>query len=207
MTPREIAWMLSATLFGALAAHSAHADIYTWTDKSGQINISNMPPPDGIKPTRVTKELPKPPEEVRVAAIEADRRAEVQMLESRVRQLEREVDMARSMPPPMAYMPPPQPMPSVNYVMNVAPPQQQQGPGWNSGYGYGPGYCDNGWSDSSDCTYSYGGGFYPGYYGVPVFVVSPPFFRNNRPPFHNGGGQRPRPMPQMQARAPSRGMR
>jgi hypothetical protein len=207
MTPREIAWMLSATLFGAVVSHAAHADIYTWTDKSGLVNISNLPPPDGVKPTRVMKELPKPPEEVRIAAIEADRRAEVQMLESRVRQLEREADMARSTPPPMAYMPPPQPMPSVNYVMNVAPPQQQ-GPGWNSGYGYGQGYCDNGWSDWSDCNYSYGGGFYPGFYGVPVFVIGQPFFRNNRPPFHNNGnGQRPRPMPQIQARAPARGMR
>ena len=34
--------VLAGTLFGVLALPLAHADIYTWTDETGRVNISNL---------------------------------------------------------------------------------------------------------------------------------------------------------------------
>ena len=48
--------MLAGTLFGAFALPLAHADIYTWTDETGRVNLSNLTPPEGVKVTRVVQE-------------------------------------------------------------------------------------------------------------------------------------------------------
>ena len=36
-------------LAAACALPRAHADIYTWTDESGRVNISNLAPPEGAR--------------------------------------------------------------------------------------------------------------------------------------------------------------
>ena len=38
---------LPAVLAWTLALQPAHADIYTWVDASGTINMSNLQPPSG----------------------------------------------------------------------------------------------------------------------------------------------------------------
>ena len=43
---------LPALLAFACGLPVAHADIYTWTDESGRVNISNLTPPDGARVTR-----------------------------------------------------------------------------------------------------------------------------------------------------------
>ena len=37
-------------LVGALAVPPAQADVYTWTDPSGRLNVSNIAPPEGVHP-------------------------------------------------------------------------------------------------------------------------------------------------------------
>ncbi|MEP6943387.1 MAG: DUF4124 domain-containing protein, partial [Betaproteobacteria bacterium] len=144
------------------------ADIYTWTDAKGTVNVSNVAPPEGTRITKVVQESPPEVIEARAAAAAAAREAEVQLLAARVRQLEYEAEMARRQPPMVMYAPAPTPPSVIQYVMNVAPPQQSQ-------YPYG---CDGSWGD---CGSSWGSGFYP----PNVFVVGTPAFRA-RPPFQRG---------------------
>ena len=47
----------TALLFGLLAAGAAHADIYTWVDASGVLNVSNLNPPAGATVTSVVKSV------------------------------------------------------------------------------------------------------------------------------------------------------
>jgi len=65
-----------------LSAGAAQADIYTWTDKNGVVNVSNLPPPEGVRPTRVTHEAPKDPAR-EAAAREAAHLAELRALVAR----------------------------------------------------------------------------------------------------------------------------
>ena len=37
----------------------AHADIFTWVDSSGQVNVSNLDPPAGVVVTNVIRDTPK----------------------------------------------------------------------------------------------------------------------------------------------------
>ena len=79
------------------------AEIYTWVDPTGVVNLSNLAPPDGVRVTRVTHEaaprVPSASDVAREAARQAELQAladrakdlEVQALSDRVRQLEREV--------------------------------------------------------------------------------------------------------------------
>ena len=58
--PRPV---LVALLVGALGSQLARADIYTWVDTSGTVNVSNIAPPEGTRVTIVTETLevePKP---------------------------------------------------------------------------------------------------------------------------------------------------
>src|SRR5215471_16772237 len=83
----------------ALAAtfglRSAHADIYTWVDSSGALNVSNLTPPDDARVLKVVH-----------TDDAAARKSETQALADRVKQLEDEVAMATRQPPP-SYAPPP----------------------------------------------------------------------------------------------------
>jgi len=181
-----VATILPLALACSWGMQPARADIYTWTDAKGTVNISNVAPPEGTHITKVVQESPPEVIEARAAAAAAAREAEVQMLAARVRQLEFEAEMARRQPPMVMYAPPPTPPSVVQYVMNVAPPQGSYGP---NGYG-----CDGSWGD---CGPGFGYGFYP----PAVFVVGTPLFRA-RPPFQRG--HRPGMQGQSAVRAPGR---
>jgi hypothetical protein len=85
----------AAALAAALAAPVAHADIFTWTDATGRLNISNVAPPKDTHARRIVQEDPPKP------AVPAPS-AEVAALKERVAELESEVDRAKqaSAPPP-----------------------------------------------------------------------------------------------------------
>ena len=88
----------------ALAGAPAYADIYTWTDANGVVNISNIAPPAGARVSNVTVERPVPPSPQADAAREASRQAQLLAMSERIRQLEND---AQAAPPPM--LPPPSP--------------------------------------------------------------------------------------------------
>lgn len=73
----------------------AHADIYTWVDASGSVNVSNLAPPENVRVTSVIRAI-APKTTIRDDdARDAARDAEVKALTERVRQLEDEVALAR----------------------------------------------------------------------------------------------------------------
>ena len=190
MPKRLVTAILPWALACSWGLQPARADIYTWTDAKGTVNISNVAPPEGTHITKIVQESPPEVIEARAAAAAAAREAEVQMLAARVRQLEYEADIARRQPPMVMYAPAPTPPSVVQYVMNVAPPQPSYGPNGNYG-SYG---CDGSWGDCG----SWNSGFY---YPPSVFVVGVPAFRN-RPPFQRG--HRPGMQGQAAVRAPGR---
>src|SRR3989442_9399529 len=53
MVKRFFRIILPMALAGVLGLQTAYADIYTWVDAAGSINISNLAPPDGVHVTRV----------------------------------------------------------------------------------------------------------------------------------------------------------
>src|SRR6185369_8925131 len=84
-----------------LATGVAHADVYTWTDESGMLNVSNLTPPEGAKIAKVVKESPRTTPPPSAPPPDAAPPIEFQTLALRVRQLEYEVELARRQPPPM----------------------------------------------------------------------------------------------------------
>jgi len=168
---------LTAMLALAGALPLAHADIYTWTDDKGRVNISNVEPPEGARVTSVLREnkaLTAANEAAREAAREALREAEVRALAERVRQLQAEVELARRPAPPPVAAPTPVFVP---YGGDFAPPPVQYINIVNatpSGGGTGGG-CYSGWPD---CTFGwYPGGFYP----VSVVFPRERHFRRDHP--------------------------
>jgi hypothetical protein len=171
------------TLFGWTAAH---ADIYTWVDGSGNVNLSNRPPPEGARVTNVYREDPAV-HATAEAARAAAARDELKTLNERVTQLERDLDAANDRPPPAPIVyapaaPPPVVYPPVIAQTIVVPSQPA------------PAY--------ADCSSPWGGcaspdnfGFYPG----GIVVVSAPashrFDANHR-------GPRMRPPPSMRSPLP-----
>lgn len=125
MLTRALRVALRAVLASTFGLPLAHADIYTWVDASGSINISNLAPPEGVRVAKVMHESAPAAAAREDAAREAARLAEVQALAERVRQLEDEVDFARRpMPPPMDYRAIAAP-PVVQYFVIAAPPPVQ----------------------------------------------------------------------------------
>jgi len=49
---------LSVLVAGTLGLQLAHADIYTWADASGSVNVSNLEPPQGARVISVTHTSP-----------------------------------------------------------------------------------------------------------------------------------------------------
>jgi hypothetical protein len=140
------AFLLTA-LAATLAPVLAQADVYTWVDAKGVVNVSNLPPPDGVRVTNVTQELPQPIAVRQEAAREVARQAEMQAMSDRIRQLEYEVELARRAPPPPVEYPPQVVMQwaPVQYQIDVSPPASS-----SSG-------CDAGWAG---CGAWWGSGFY-----------------------------------------------
>jgi hypothetical protein len=167
--------VLIAIVAGAACPLPTRADVYTWTDKAGVTNISNLPPPEGVRTVSVTRAAPKDP--AREAAFrEAAREAEMRALNERVQQLQAEIEQARREPAPAPVVPQSQhaPAPPVPYVIVVSPPaptypQQVAG-------------CDYAWGNC-------GLGFWPGFYPPSVVVVRDRPFRHHRPIHH--GNARP----------------
>jgi hypothetical protein len=176
-----------ATLAIACASPFAHADIYTWIDDKGRVNISNLEPPAGARVTSVLRENKAmiaaneaAREAAREKAKEALRDAEVQALAERVRQLQAEVDVARRPALQVAAAPPMY----VPYTGEYAPPPVQ----YNfinaspvMGGGGGSAGCYTGWPD---CQFGWYSGFYPGFYPVSVAVPRDRHFRRDHFPAH-----------------------
>jgi hypothetical protein len=129
---------------------SAHADIYTWVDASGKVNLSNRPPPEGARVTSVYREDPAV-HAAAEAARAAAARNELNALTERVTQLERDLDAANDRPAPATIIyappaPPPAAYPPVIAQTIVVPSQ--------------PAY-----TAYTDCSVAWAGCFSPGNFG------------------------------------------
>ena len=178
MMPALLRIALPIALAATFGLRAAHADIYTWVDSSGALNVSNLTPPDDAKVLKVVH-----------SDDAAARKTETQALADRVKQLEDQVAMATSQPPPLSYPPPPAVYappapPVVQYIVEAPPPTPQYVVDQSPQYSYPS--CDPSWYG---CSYGWGPGFYPS----SVIVVSAPPFRSFKPGF--GRGFRPHPSP------------
>ncbi len=165
----------AAVLAGALGAQVAHADIYTWLDASGTINVSNLAPPDGVKVIHVIRASEPAP-----TGDPSARDAQVRALTERVGQLEDQVEMAQHQaPPPLP--PPPLPYPAipppvVEYVVNVVPPPLEYEVSAPPPPAAG---CDSAWMD---CGFTWVPVFYP----AGIVVLRPPPYMPRPRPFQGG---------------------
>ena len=158
---------LTVLFTGTIGLQLARADIYTWVDATGNINLSNIAPPESVHITNVVHAMAQPP-----VAREAARQAEVQALEDRVRQLESE---AQRQPPPQQIEYRPAPPPVIQYIVNSAPPAAayaDPAPAPNYAWNYG---CDQ---TQLDC----GLGGWPGIYPASVVFLPVAGFRPFRSP-------------------------
>jgi len=78
MLSRLLRASLPAILAGTFGPQLAHADIYTWVDASGAINVSNLAPPDGVRVTNILRASAPATATRDDAARNAARQAEVQ---------------------------------------------------------------------------------------------------------------------------------
>lgn len=122
--PRSCSATLAAMLAGLFGLQLARADIYTWVDASGAVNISNLSPPKSVRITSVIKERPLELLAREDVARNAARQAELQVLSDRVRQLESKLESTAQ---PQAssqiiYVPVPAPTAAaVQYQANIPP--------------------------------------------------------------------------------------
>jgi Domain of unknown function (DUF4124) len=167
---------------GTLGLQPAHADIYTWADASGSVNVSNLAPPEGARVISVAHTSAADAARAN-AAREAAARAETLALEERVRQLEDEASARRQAPPQVIYRDIPTP-PPLQYRIDPAPPPVQY-----TVYSSPPAYtagCDPGWMDC-------GLGWFPNFYSTGVVFVRAPSFRRfpSVPVRHQFGARQP----------------
>ena len=176
--------MVVAGMLAALCVSRANADIYTWTDASGRVNISNLTPPDGVHVTKVLREAPKPTAPTPVA-VPTTPQADIDVLAARVRQLEWEAEIARrqASAPTIIYAAP-QPQPQVQYP--VYAPESAPAPSYGYANNYG---CDPSWAG---CGLGFG---LPYYYPSVVVIRTPGFHRHGfdrgRHPMHPIAGPAP----------------
>jgi hypothetical protein len=158
---------LPVLVAGTLSVPPAHADIYTWADPSGSVNVSNLAPPKGARVISVTRTGAADAAR-ESAARDAARRAETQALEARVRQLEAEAELAKRQPPSQVVYPVIPAPPSMQDRYDPAPPPVQY-----TVYSSPPAYtmgCDPGWMDC-------GLGWFPNFYSTGIVFVRAPTFR------------------------------
>jgi len=169
-------WVTGVALMLAVAVGPANADMYTWVDKDGITNVSNVAPPEDVRVTKVARAAPKDPAR-EAAARDAARLAEVRALRERVEELEHSRD---AFPPPytpapvMALAPAP-PAPTVVVTVVNQPAQSAQPE---------PAY--------AGCDLAFGGcgvGYFPGY-----TYYAPPFQRG----FHRPNRKLPTQLPTRQ---------
>ena len=177
---------LAAGCAGVLAYSSAQADIYSWVDASGKLNLSNQPPPEGARITNVYREDPAARAHAE-ASRAASAREELRALNARVAELERALENAREVqarppePAPVAYVPaPPAPAAYASAMAQtiIAPPVPAYSP-------YFPNY---------DCAWV--GCFSPGSFGFypsGVVVVNAPETGHRRPPRRGEPVRNPQP--------------
>ena len=192
MPGRILKTALALGLACTFGSQHAYADIYTWVDKSGTINVSNLAPPEGARVTNVMRD--SPPRKSQAADAAGDSTStDDQFLAERVRQLEQEVEVSKRQAPPLppypvapypvVQAPPPVQYPTVQYQIIEAPAMQSGG--YNAapaGYGWNAGCDPTAWGDC-------GSSFTPGFYPPTVVVVGTPGFR--RPFPHHGGHRGP----------------
>jgi hypothetical protein len=162
-------------LAGTFGPRLAHADIYTWVDASGTVNVSNLAPPEGARVTKVIHDTGPKTTMRDDMAREAARQAEVQALATRVQQLQDEVERARRQAPvQLEYRAIPAP-PAMPYGVDLAPQPLQ--------------YADNAVPPTSigcDVTWAGCGIWWgPGIYPANVVVLRAPNFRRFNP-VHGG---------------------
>jgi hypothetical protein len=154
-------------LAGTFGLHFAHADIFTWVDASGIVNVSNLAPPEGVRVTNIVHE-----DATKIPPRDSARQAELQALAQRVRQLEDQVATANLSPPPQVVYQSIAPPSAPQYAGNwAAPPAQyaySDAPSTSAG-------CDPAWMN---CGYWWGPGIYP----ASVIVLRAPKFRRFFPP-------------------------
>ena len=170
MLIRVLRVVLPIALGGTFGLQQAHADIYTWVDASGSINVSNLAPPDGARVTSILH-ASAPAATGDEAARDAARQAKTQALEDRVRQLENEVELSRrEVPPAVEYRPIPVP-PVVQYIVEPPPVFAQ--------YAISEPAPANNWCDPNalNCGLAWAPWFYPG----SVVVLRAPTFQHFRP--------------------------
>ena len=134
---RSLAWAM--LVVGAVGASMARADVYTWVDKAGNVNVGNVAPPKEARVLHVTHEDPAINARAvaaQAAAREAAHQAEVKALAERVADLERAAVAARNAPPPpppvrYAAAAPAAPPPVVVYAPPPEPDDYQPLPTWN----------------------------------------------------------------------------
>ena len=174
--------LFPTVLVGAVSLQPAYADIYTWVDASGTINVSNLAPPDGATVTSVIHDAAR----ATPGGDQGARDAQMRALAERVVQLQEEVESAqRPMGPPVFYPPGPPPMaqpPMVQYITEVQAPAVQYVVNGPAPASTG---CD---STVMECGYGYGWGWAPVCYPASGVVLRPPYFSRPRPP---QGGSRP----------------
>jgi uncharacterized protein DUF4124 len=186
MVTRFLRIALPLALVAAFGLQTARADIYTWVDASGSINVSNLSPPEGVRVTSVIRAT-APAVTGDESAIDAAQQAKAKALEDRVRQLENEVELSKREPPPIPYPPipyPPMP-PIVQYFVEAPPVFNQYAVSDAPPANYG---CDP--------TFNCGLAWTPGFYPVSVVVLRAPGFRHFRPsPDGHVGHSPPRTSP------------
>jgi hypothetical protein len=87
--------LMVTACFALAAAAPAYADMFTWVDKDGVTNISNEPPPEGVRVTKVVRSAPKDAAR-EAAARDAARMTEMRALRDRVDDLTKEVEQSRA---------------------------------------------------------------------------------------------------------------
>ncbi|MET0732026.1 MAG: DUF4124 domain-containing protein [Casimicrobiaceae bacterium] len=169
MRPHLLATALAIALFCIFAPRPAEAEIYTWVDAMGRLNVGNLPPPNDARVTKVVRETPQNP--YNDAARAAAQAAEVEALAQRVNQLQAELQTAaRAAPPQPQVIVVQAPAPAPYIVEAPAPPAYAQD-------------CGNGWGG---CNGWWGSAFAP----FATFVYLPSA-RNAKPEWNRGRhGQR-----------------